>query len=265
MAGRRQGLIWMLTIPSHEYVPYLPPGTRYVKGQLEQGEGGFIHWQILVHFARKQSLRSVRSVYGPFHAELSRSAAAEDYVWKEDTRVEGTQFELGVKPIRRNEPNDWDGIWESAKSGNIDAIPADVRIRCFFALRAIRSEFLVPVQREVEAWVFWGRSGTGKSRRAWEEAGLLGYPKDPRSKFWDGYGSQTNVVFDEFRGGIDISHVLRWLDRYPSRVEIKGSSVPLCATKFWFTSNLDPAFWWPDLDPDTFAAFRRRVHVVHFQ
>jgi len=30
------------------------------------------------------------------HAELSRSAASTDYVWKEDTRVDGTPFELGT-------------------------------------------------------------------------------------------------------------------------------------------------------------------------
>jgi len=29
-----------------------------------------------------------------------------------------------------------------------------------------------------------GTTGMGKSRRAWEEAGLNAYPKDPRSKFW---------------------------------------------------------------------------------
>ena len=80
--------------------------------------------------------------------------------------------------------------------------------------------------------------GTGKSRRAWSEATLSAYCKDPRTKFWCGYTTQSNVVLDEFRGGIDISHVLRWLDRYPVRVEIKGSSRPLLATTFWITSNL---------------------------
>jgi len=35
----------------------------------------------------------------------------------------------------------------------------------------------------------------------------------------DGYRGQEHVVFDEFRGGIDISHVLRWFDRYPVIVE----------------------------------------------
>jgi len=32
-----------------------------------------------------------------------------------------------------------------------------------------------------------GRTGTGKSRRAWDLAGFGSYPKDPCTKFWDGY------------------------------------------------------------------------------
>jgi len=113
-------------------------------------------------------------------------------------------------------------------------------------------------------WVYWGRTGTGKSRRAWDEAGLDAYAKDPRTKFWCGYFGQEHVVLDEFRGGIDVSHLLRWLDRYPVSVEIKGSSVPLAATTFWITSNLDPRVWYPELDEETLNAFLRRLNIIHF-
>lgn len=82
---------------------------------------------------------------------------------------------------------------------------------------------------ERKVYVFWGPTGTGKSRRAWDEAGPDAYPKDPRSKFWDGYNGHSNVVLDEFRGAIDVSHLLRWFDRYPVLVEVKGSSRILSA------------------------------------
>jgi len=112
--------------------------------------------------------------------------------------------------------------------------------------------------------VFWGRSGSGKSRRAWEEAGLDAYPKDPRTKFWCGYRGQVNVVIDEFRGGIDIGHLLRWLDRYPVIVEIKGSSTVLSAERIWITSNIPPESWYPDVDAETMVALKRRLKVIHF-
>lgn len=120
----------------------------------------------------------------------------------------------------------------------------------------------VAVQREVK--VYWGRTGAGKSRRAWEEATFDAYPKDPRSKFWDGYRGQDRVVIDEFRGGIDISHMLRWLDRYPVVVEVKGSSVVLKATNIWITSNIHPNDWYPTLDQETKNALLRRLQITHF-
>jgi len=110
--------------------------------------------------------------------------------------------------------------------------------------------------------VFWGKTGVGKSRRAWDEASLEAYPKDPRTKFWDGYQAQEHVVIDEFRGGVDIGHVLRWFDRYPVIVEVKGSSVPLKATKIWITSNLHPRSWYPELDHETYLALERRLEIT---
>ncbi|AHH31462.1 replication-associated protein [Dragonfly larvae associated circular virus-2] len=264
--ARRQGIFWLLTIPRHEFVPYLPPGCVWIRGQLEEGgEDGYLHWQVMVAFTKKIGLSGVKVLFGPAaHAELSRSAAATQYVWKEETRVAGTQFNLGAKPFERNSKRDWDSIWLSAQEGNLEAIPADVRVVSYRTLRAIGSDYAVPRALERTCYVFWGSTGTGKSRTAWEQAGMDAYCKDPRSKFWDGYCSQENVVIDEFRGGIDISHILRWLDRYPVRVEIKGSSRPLQATKLWITSNLDPNLWYPDIDAETLLALRRRLTITHF-
>jgi len=89
--SRRQGIFWLLTIPQHDFLPYLPKDCQFIVGQLERGEGtGYLHWQVLVAFKRKQSLAGVKTVFGGHvHAELSRSDAASKYVQKEDTRVEG--------------------------------------------------------------------------------------------------------------------------------------------------------------------------------
>lgn len=112
------------------------------------------------------------------------------------------------------------------------------------------------------ATVLWGSTGTGKSHRAWKAAGDAAYSKDPRTKFWCGYLSQRTVVLDEFRGAIDISHLLRWTDRYPVRVEVKGGSVPLAANEIWITSNLHPRNWYPELDSATYEALERRLKII---
>lgn len=262
--SRRQGIFWLLTIPHYSFTPYLPKCCRWIKGQLELGSGGFLHWQILVAFCKKTSLRGCRDCFGPHHGELTRSVAATEYVWKDDTSVAGTRFELGVKPIDRSNNVDWERVWELAKLGDFDQVPASVRVQSYRTLRTIASDYASPVAIERECFVYWGPTGTGKSRRAWSEAGLDAFPKDPRTKFWCGYRGHEHVVIDEFRGDIAIGHLLRWLDRYPVNVEIKGSSTVLKANSFWITSNLSPEQWYPDVDAETFAALRRRLKVTNF-
>lgn len=168
-------------------------------------------------------------------------------------------------PIRVNSKTDWDRVWLDAQAGNLAAIPARIRVVSYRTLRSIAADHDKPVGRVRTVEVYWGPTGTGKSRRAWAEAGMDAYCKDPRSKFWCGYQGEDHVIIDEFRGGIDIAHLLRWFDRYPVRVEIKGSSVPLVASRIWITSNIPPEAWYHDIDSATIAALLRRLSVVEFE
>jgi len=263
---RRQGRIWMLTIPQAHFTPFKPECLSWLRGQLELGAGGFLHWQLVVHFTSKQSLRAVKLVFGQsVHAELTRGEEAEAYVWKEDTAVQGTRFELGQKPFRRDSEQDWDRVWDLATADRLLEIPASIRVPHYRTLRTITQDYLQPLAVVKSVYVFWGRTGTGKSRRAWEEAGVLAYPKSPDSKFWDGYRGQEHVVIDEFRGVMGISHLLRWLDRYPVNVEVKGTSVTLRAHQIWITSNLSPAEWYPLADEETMSALNRRfTSIIQF-
>jgi len=155
-------------------------------------------------------------------------------------------------------------VWSSAKSGDLLAIEPDVRIRYYRTFCAIASDYAATpaVVRTVN--VFWGVTGSGKSREAWTLGGMDSYCKDPRSKFWCGYRDQRTVIIDEFRGGIDISHILRWTDRYPVQVEVKGSSRPLLADLIFITSNLHPNDWYPDIDRATNDALMRRLIIKEF-
>lgn len=242
----------------------LNSGLAYAKGQREIGDGGYEHWQFIIHLNKPQRLSWLKKINNVAHWEPTRSEAADSYVWKDDTAVPDTRFELGTKPIKRNCSKDWDQIVCDAKSGRLDQIPSDVLVRCYSNLRRIAADNLQPIGLERVVNVFWGATGTGKSRRAWNEAGMDAYPKDPRTKFWDGYRDQEHVVIDEFRGGIDVGHMLRWLDRYPVVVEIKGSATVLKAKTIWITSNLDPRLWYPDLDPETQKALLRRLNIIYF-
>lgn len=274
-----QARYWILTIPIHDahtisnaiddmdsfWGQYLVEPLVWAKGQAERGNNtGYVHWQLVVGARKPIRLRTIRSIFGnSVHAEPTRSKAAEDYVWKDDTRIPNTQFEVGQKTLQRNSKKDWESIKTSAKNGQLEQLPADIYVKHYRTLKQIEKDHLRPIAIEREIIVYWGPPGIGKSRKAWDEAGLDAYPKDPRTKYWDGYQGQENVVIDEFRGGIDISHILRWFDRYPVIIETKFGATVLKAKKIWLTSNLNPRDWYKDLDEDTKGALLRRLNIIH--
>lgn len=265
-----QARYWLLTIPEDGFnkatFDLSRTGVGYLKGQLEEAPTtGYRHWQLVAHFPKKIRLNGVKRIFGDrCHAEPSRSDAADAYVWKEETRVAGTQFELGSRSVVRGRSVDWQRVLDSAKAGSIQDIPPDILVRNYSAIKRIGVDFAQPLAIERSVRVYVGRTGLGKSRRAWHEAGLDAYPKDPRTKFWCGYAHQQSVVIDEFRGDIGINSVLRWFDRYPVCVETKGSSVVLKARDIWITSNIHPRDWYPQLDEVTKEALLRRLQVVEF-
>lgn len=173
-------------------------------------------------------------------------------------------FEFGTRSFQRNSQHDWDRIRSLASSGEMGTIPSEIYIRYYTNLHKIRVDSEKPNFRSVTAHVYWGPTGTGKSHTAWDRAGPDAFSKDPRTKFWCGYQGQSVIIIDEFRGAIDISHMLRWLDRYPCRVETKGSSRILNGTSFYITSNLHPREWYSDLDPETYQALERRLTITNF-
>jgi len=255
----------MLTIPSADWdAPReLPHTLIYLKGQLEIGEHGYIHWQLVAVSKKKCKATGMkRNFCSTAHVEVTRSAAANEYVWKDDTCFDpNSRFELGRLPLNRNEKKDWDQIWNSAKRGALDEIPADVRVRSYKTLKSIEKDYMRPTEMLRTVRVYYGPTGMGKSRRAWYEAGITAYPKGPTSIYWDGYQNHENVVIDEFRGQINISHLLRWFDRYPVCVECKFGACILNARNIWITSNIPPEQWFPDLDPTTFLALQRRLNT----
>lgn len=264
-----KGRFWIATLPIAHYPnqPTLSDGIMWMRGQREQGAGGLEHWQFCIAFnSCDTTLAQAKSYFVPqIHLEKTRSVAAHDYVWKDETAVPGTRFEVGQLPLRRNNKRDWDTILANAKNGEFDEIPSDVYVQHYSKIRRIAVDNSINIWRgPITANIYWGQSGTGKSRRAWFEGGHDAYIKDPCTKWWDGYKGQETVIIDEFTGLIKIEHVLRWLDRYPCNVEIKGATVPLRATKFFLTSNKDPNDWFPEASQDQVAALRRRCNITHF-
>jgi hypothetical protein len=153
--------------------PY-PSLVLGVRGQLEEGEGGLVHYQILVRTGRPVRRTQLSALFPGTHWEPSRSERARDYVWKEDTRV-GDPFEWGdTLPARRNSPTDWEEIRRRAKRGELELIPPDVYIRYYCTLRRIGSDFIQPVFREVVVKVILTNLGLLGDNWIWQITRRLG-------------------------------------------------------------------------------------------
>lgn len=262
---RRQGVVWAITIPAHCFLPYLPPMCTWISGQLESGdETGYLHWQLVVAFKTKKSVQGVREVFGPYHATLTVCSGANAYCEKEKTAIQGTSFELGCRPFQRNSKTDWDAVFEDAKSGDYSRIPAHVRVVNYRTLKLITLDYSKAQPMSRVCFVYWGPTHCGKSHTAEEEAGSDAFPKDPQTKFWDGYQGEENVTINEFRGEIGIAHLLRWTDRYALRLEQKHGGCVAKFRKLWITSNLHPRDWYPQLDTATVDALLRRLTIREF-
>lgn len=270
-----QGKYWLITDfnveTNYNTAPesfWTSKNIQYSKGQLEKcPKSNKLHWQFTVCFRKKVRPRTVKTVLGSqIHCELTVSEETLNYVCKEETS-QGRRWVFGTLPFHRNSRTDWDSIRESAIRGDLDngSIPSNVYVQCYNNLKKISMDHMKAEGIEKEVNVYVGTTGLGKSRKAWHEAGLDAYPKTPTTKFWDGYQGQGNVVIDEFTGQIEITHLLRWLDRYPVLVETKGSGTVLKAKKIWITSNLPPSDWYPTAPQVQKDALMRRLMTTYFE
>lgn len=121
-----------------------------------------------------------------------------------------------------------------------------------------------PFKRTIK-W-FWGRTGTGKTRSAVEEAAGDFYITTDTLKWWDGYIGQKVVIIDDLRpGSIEFNVLLRLLDRYPVRLQVKGASfwMPPSTTTIIITSSLSPALFQCGME-DSQQLLRRIDEVKDF-
>lgn len=261
-----QARYWLLTIPKNAYqLPeQLPAGIVWLRGQQERGhDTGYEHWQLFATFNKKVRLATVKRTFGnACHAEPSRSAAAEEYVFKEDTAIPGTRFSLGEKPFNRNSRTDWALAKEKAKSGLIDDVPPDVYIKYYNTLKNIAKDNMTKptdLDNVCGVWIY-GPAGVGKSHYARDH-----YPNaymKMQNKWWCGYQNEENVILDDFDSKQLGHHLKIWADKYSFIAETKGYAINIRPKKFIITSNyrIDEIF---NEDEALCAAITRRFNIIH--
>lgn len=230
----------------------------------EKGDNGTPHLQGYIEFARKIRRGGVKKLpgLGRAHLEVRRGTAEEAsrYCQKEnDFQIYGDMAvsEQGAR-------NDLLACKLLIDGGGSEQELWDTHFGCAVryhkAFREYRNLKTPRALRDVKVYVLVGEPGTGKTRFVWERegAGALWINSCPSLKWFDGYGGEEAVLFDDYRGGADDSTLLRLLDRYPLKVAIKGGFVPWVPQRIYITSNIQPPF-----GHDSIAQpLRRRIRSV---
>lgn len=109
---------------------------------------------------------------------------------------------------------------------------------------------------------FYGSTGTGKTRSAYEISPLA-YFKSPTNHWWDGYEGQETVIIDDYRVDFcKFSQLLRLFDRYPLSVEVKGGTVEFLAKDIYITTPKSPQDTWASRTEEDLAQLMRRIEDV---
>lgn len=112
---------------------------------------------------------------------------------------------------------------------------------------------------------YWGETGSGKTREAWAECGINDTWVSHESLQWfDCYEGQKNVIIDDFRAGdCKFSHLLRYTDRYPIKVPVKGSYVNWVPEMIIITSTHHPKDVYKNVDiQENIGQLIRRINII---
>ncbi|UBR88851.1 putative replication-association protein [mongoose-associated cyclovirus Mon-32] len=184
----------------------------------------------------------------------------------------GIFFESGI-PNKQGARHDLQSVVESINTDgttlrDIATKHPETYIRYFRGIQQLL-QLVRPVQPrdfKTEVFYYYGPPGSGKSRRALEEA--RAFNKDsiyykPRGLWWDGYEQQDSVIIDDFYGWIKYDEMLKIMDRYPYKVQIKGGFQEFTSKKIFITSNVDTSDLYKFIGYDTAAFERRLTNKVH--
>lgn len=255
----------------------LPDKCQYVCYQLEKAKKtGKLHYQgyLQLYNGCQMSFKAIKKRLNCNWAHLEPAYGSDvdnfNYCSKFDTSINNTFKEFGNKISHQGHRSDWEAINELIKNGSdvndiLDLYPKKIpyisaieRRIYYFRKKLLKNrKFTKP-----EVIVLYGDAGEGKTSQIYEnedEGTVYPLETDDNKLWFDGYDNEKTLLLDDFYGNIKYSKLLRLLDGYAQRLEIKGGFVYKNWDKIYITSNQPPNEWY------TFGytkALKRRITSV---
>lgn len=204
---------------------------------------GRIHWQGHVSSINPLTLANAKKKVSPWHVEASVAPMASIKYCKEDGKWE----EFGIPP-NQGARSDITELVKRIRDREItvDEVVMDDPEMFHKYGRTLQAASEIGNRQKRRCWApevywIWGPTGTGKTRFAWEkEPNLWAYPYE-NNQWWDTYQGQEAILFDDFRGQVQLNMMLRICDRYAMDVPQRGKApYPLLAKRIYITSCKPP-------------------------
>jgi len=239
---------------------WAPDVTRLLLSK-EIGEEGTPHLQFSMTFKTVKRLSSLKKLCSRVHWEIAR-VDSDVYLY---CKKDGSQVVCNIDNRTQGKRRDVDAAYDAV---------INKRTRAQFyqerpSYQAIRVYEKVSVDmHEPEGWSpktvewFYGATGTGKTRAAWERYGESLYVVT-NVRWFDGYIGQETILIDDHRAAdVAWGELLRLLDSYPLRREVKGGHVWLAHRRVVITAPCTFEEMYSYQSPTELSQLARRITRV---
>lgn len=284
---------WMLTINAEKHeksevdaiLGSVPTAAVYSE---EAGSStGYQHYQVFAYWEGKTTGSRVRALFGDAHCEPAGkpAVACAAYCSKDKTHLSGPYWLGAYDTVPGMKPTTEQVGRKSKFSEAQQHIEEGWRYEDFlndaewmaWGLRhrqaiqdlamARNARLYGEHDREVSVDYVFGPAGSGKTKSVLDIFGRRSvFMADLGSAFpFDGYSGESVLLLDDFRSSIIFNDLLRILDCYPLRVNVKGSHSWACWTKVVISANIPLTEQYPNLNERKDPLLRRFENGVVFE
>lgn len=243
-----KGLTYQYLIYGREVAP--TTGTRHLQGY--------------IYFKEAKTFTSIKKKLPSAHIEVAKGTPEQNrsYCIKDNDYEE-----FGTIP-KQGKRTDIETIREQVNEG----LGMEEIVETATSYQSLRTaEMLLKYKekkRNFKPHVKWyyGATGTGKTRTAYEEnEGKRIYTSMETAKWFDGYDAHEVLIIDDMRKDyIKFHNLLKLLDRYEYRVEVKGGTRQMLAKTIIITCPYSPEQLWSNHEEDIQQLLRRIDEIREF-
>ena len=253
----------------------------------ERSTTGTEHIHVYECFRSPMMFSTLKNVFPYAHIEPAYGSPADnrDYItksgkWalsdKAETIIPGTFYEYGEMPISKDKTVVRSQLIAALEAGEttsaiVKANPEySFRVREIDTLRdTLLSEKFSKEKRDVCCIYIFGPTGTGKTHSVYERHDASDICRissyDRASSIFDPYKAHPVLCLDEYRGQIEISALLSYLDIYPIFLPARYYDRVACYNTVYIISNEPLNCLYQEIQvrkPETWRAFLRRIRTI---